>query len=257
MSPDEYNEFVGLAEKSETAKLYETYGDKCARIERVRGGGVYRSYDVVEFDYEKHAGVNKYSTLAHEMAHMFDTKIGESSSLTFNEVNLINKKCSLGKYAADTIRVRPSSSDQFLTAMRKDKATLEAILSNPAELARMRSGTWRNASSGVQDAMDGFFGTQDKNILPWGHGNKYYNRVYNRKIKDLYLEDKLAEAYDELGFVLKNKTAVKMKTREYETAGELWANVLSALTCGGEELEAFKEYMPATVEAAISIIGGL
>lgn len=257
MSESEYKEFAKLANESETGKLYEKYGDSCADIKRVRNGGVYRGWDVVEYDFVNYNGQSKYSVVAHEMAHMFDAKIGEAPTLTFNEVNTINAKCTSGAWTIKPLRVRPSSSDEFLAAMRKDKVTLQEILKNGDELTKMRTGSWRNATGGVQDAMDGFFSTQDKHILPWGHGNKYYNRAYNRRFKDFGLEDSLAEAYDELGFGLKNKTAVKTQTRDYETAGELWANVLSAITCGGDELDAFKHYMPETVKVALQIIGGL
>ena len=257
LSETEYQEVVKMVDNSETAKLYETYGDSCASIVKVPGGGRYTSWDTVEYDFDTHPGIDKYSVMGHEMAHMFDAKIGRASTLTFNEVDLINTKCTIGSGASKAIRVKPSASDQFLTAMRKDKAKLQEILGNSEELLKLKTGTWRNSTSGVQDAMDGFFSTQDKNILPWGHGNKYYNRGYNNKIKGFGLEDKLAEAYDELGFALKNKTAVKTQFRDYETANELWANVVSALTCGGDELKAFKTYMPETVDAAISIIRGL
>lgn len=257
MTEDEYKEIVGLVDNSETEKLYETYGDNVADIKRVKNGGVYRSWDVVEYDLENRIGQSKFTTLAHEMAHMFDAKIGASSTLSFTEVDTINGKCIIGSGASTVLKKSPSSSDQFLQAMRRDKVGLQKILGDREALHKMKSGTMRNASAGVQDAMDGFFSTQDKNILPWGHGNKYYNRAYNRKIKGFGFEDALREAYDELGFGLTTKTAVKTQFRDYETASELWANIVSALTCGGEELEAFRTYMPETVEAALSIIRGL
>ena len=257
MSETEYKEFVNLADNSETAKLYATYGDSCAGISRVRGGGRYTRWDTVEYDFSKYSGQSKYSVTAHEMAHMFDAKIGESATLTYNEVNTINAKCVIGSGTVKVLRVKPSSSDQFLAAMRKDKTTLGALLKNPEEIAKMKTGSWRNATGGVQDAMDGFFSTQDKNILPWGHGNRYYNRNYNDYIKTFGLDNELKEAYDELGIAVKNKTAMKTLFRDYDTSSELWANVVSAITCGGEELDAFKQYMPNTVEAALSIIRGL
>ena len=257
MSESEYKEFARLANESEAGKLYEKYGDSCADVLRVRNGGRYTGWDTVEYDFVNCNGQSKYSVLAHEMGHMFDAKIGESATLTFNEVNTINAKCTRGGWMVKPLRVLPSSSDQFLSAMRKDKVTLKAILGNSGELAKMRTGSWRNATGGVQDAMDGFFSTQDKSILPWGHGNRYYNRAYNQRFKGFGLENDLAEAYKELGFDLKNKTAVKTQTRDYETASELWANVVSAITCGGEELNAFRQYMPETVNVALQIIGGL
>ena len=257
LSDAEYQEVVTLVQNGETGKLYEKYGDALAGVKRVRNGGQYTSYDVVEYDITKSPGMHKYSTMAHEMAHMFDAKIGEATTLTFNEVATINEKCKIGSGMVKTVRVVPSTSDQFLAAMRRDKAALKELLNNAEELQKMKTGTLRNASGGVQDAMDGFFGTQDKNILPWGHGNTYYNRWYNRKIKDWGHQNELKDALNALGFNIPNLTAAKQHFREYRTASELWANVVSALTCGGEELEAFKRYMPETVKTALEIIRGL
>ena len=257
MTEEEYKEAVTLIENGETGKLYEKYGDKCAGVVRKKNSGQYYSWDVVEYDFEVKPGMSKFSTMAHEMAHMFDAKIADSSTLTFTEVGTINNRVQIGSGASKTIKVTPSTSDQFLSAMRKDKITLKGILSNPEEIGRMKSGSWRNATAGVQDAMDGFFGTQDRNILPWGHGDRYYNKWYNSRIKDFGLQSELKEAFVELGFDVPNLTVSKQLFREYRTASELWANIVSALTCGGEELEAFETYMPETVEAVRSIIRGL
>ena len=257
LSEEEYKDAVELINNGETKKLYERYGDKVSKITFKKNGGMYYSWDEVEFGLESKPGMHKFTTMAHEMAHMFDAKIGADSTLTFNEVGLINTKCTIGSGAVQVLKVTPSTSDQFLTAMRKDKITLEGLLGNKESLLQMKMGNLRNASAGVQDAMDGFFGTQDKGLLPWGHGNAYYNKWYNRKIKDFGLQNDLKDALNELGMNVKNVTAAKQVFREYRTASELWANVVSALTCGGEELEAFKTYMPNTVNAALKIIGGL
>ena len=141
--------------------------------------------------------------------------------------------------------------------MRADRTNLRAILSNPDELKRMRTGTWRNATGGIQDALDGFYGTQDRHILPWGHGDRYYNGAYNRRFKAYGVEKGLKSALTELGFDASNQAKVKRICRDYETASELWANCVSAVTCGGDELEAFEEYMPNTVAVVRAIIGGL
>lgn len=260
MQPDEYEEFVKMVDGSETAKLYERYGDSCARIDRMQTDR--KSYynpgaDNVVYGFTDRPGMSKYSTMSHEMAHMFDSKIGRDAGLTFNEIDVINSKCVIGSGAYKAVREVPSASDQFLKAMRKDKESLKELLKNADEIAKMKSGTLRNASAGVQDAMDGFFDTQDRYILPWGHGSKYYNGMYNRRIKALKLEGSLKSAYNELGFGFTNQAAAKKQFRDYETAIELWANVMSAITCGGEELDAFKQYMPETVDAAMTILRGL
>lgn len=254
----EYAEAVQMIEKSETAKLYARYGDECRGIVQAHGAGEYRpGMDTVYFGLENKPGMHKYSTMCHEMGHMFDKHIGEDSSLSFREVNLINQRCVIGSGARTTLQVLPSQSDQFLGAMRRDKETLRKLLKDPDALREMKTGIARNASAGVQDAMDGFFGTQDKGLLPWGHGNSYYNRAYNRRIKGFDNEGNLKQAFLELGFDASNQTKCKTLMRDYETASELWANAVSAVTCGGPELEAFEQYMPETMKAVRAIIGGL
>ena len=118
----------------------------------------------------------------------------------------------------------------------------------------------RNATAGVQDMLDGFYSTQgssNMNIsLPWGHGDKYYNLAYNRRVKTFNNEKGLKAAFQQLGFDASNQTKVKRLLRTYDTASEAWANMGSAVTCGGKELEAMKKYMPETYKAYLSIIGG-
>ena len=258
MAQSDYDEVVKLIDKSETVSLYDKYGDSCREIRRVKNKGRYNNgLDIVEYDFSNYQGTSKWSTMAHEMGHMFDHHIGRATGLTFNEVDTINSKCVIGSGSAKVLQIVPSSSDEFLSAMRKDKKNLSTILKDASEIAKMKTGTWRNATGGVQDAMDGFFGTQDKNILPWGHGNKYYNCVYNHRIKTFGLEGKLKDAYNSLGMSLSNQAEVKQQARDYDTASELWANVISALTCGGDELDAFNQYMPETVKAAKKIVRGL
>lgn len=257
MQSDDYEEAVQMIGESDAAAVYEKYGDSCRTIRIGRSGYYMPGADLVEFRYEAHEGRSKYSVMAHEMAHMFDAHMGKADGLHFLEVEMINSHCVIGSGAVQTLQGSVSLSDEFLGAMRKDKAALQAILDDAAELQKMRTGRARNATAGVQDAMDGFFGTQKKGLLPWGHGEKYYNRQYNQRIVGFGNEDNLREAYKELGFTHKNKSAVKTQMRDYETASELWANTVSAITCGGEELEAFERYMPNTVAMARQILRGV
>jgi hypothetical protein len=258
MSATDYDAVVNKVDNSEAVKLYGKYGDTCNGIRYTRDGGCYRlGADTVEYSFSTYPGMDKYSVMAHEMGHMFDFHVGRATTLTFNEVDVINNRCVIGSGTTKLLRATPSTSDEFLSAMRRDKTTLQGILSNAAELDRMKTGTWRNATAGIQDAMDGFFNTQDNHVLPWGHGGTYYNRAYNRRVKWLNVEKELKQAYAELGMPKRNQTEVKKQYRDYETASELWANVVSAITCGGEELDAFRTYMPETLNVALSIIRGL
>lgn len=186
---------------------------------------------------------------------MFDKKIGKHNKLSFSEIDKLNKHCVIGSGSVKIFKEIPSSCDEFLSALRKDAEALKSLLDNRSIVKEMKSSNKsKNASAGVQDFLDGLFSTQDKGLLPWGHGDKYYNRAYNQKIKRLNLDKNLQAAFTELGFDASNQTKVKRLSRLYETSSEAWANVNSAVTCGGPELEAFEKYMPETVKAFKNIL---
>lgn len=246
----DYDEYKGLVEKSDTAGLYSKYADSCTYVKE-RSGGFYRhGDDSVHYTYSNREGQNKYSTLAHECGHMFDAHMGKVGSLSYAEVEAVNSVNPMW----DIIKPLPSNSDEFLAAVRKDASALKPRLQDLRQ-EMLATQTLRNSSAGVQDMLDGFYQTQSKGVLPWGHGERYYNRKYNMRFKDYGLEKDLKKIYLDMGFDASNQTKVKMISRVYETASEAWANVASAVTCGGAELEAIEKYMPETLAAFKKIIG--
>ena len=193
-------------------------------------------------------GMDKYSILAHEIGHFLD-KESYFKDLTYIEIDKLND--GLGE-TINIFKKKPSSSDVFLNAIRKD------ILELSDNFIAIRYELLENdATGGVQDALDGFMGTYDKGYLKWSHGDVYYDRVFNRKIKFLKLENKIKEIYKELGFDAGNMKKVKMLTRHYDTSNEVWANITSAVTTGEKELESFKKYMPNTYEAYLKILNSI
>lgn len=255
LGSDDYKAFTELVRDADTRTFYDNYMEEVRSIRHSVNGGQYNNRtDSVEFSYEtKHEGINKYSTLAHENGHMFDYHIGRTNQLTFNEVDLVNDRCVIGSGIAKTLKVTPSTSDQFLSAVRKDMQNFG--MDFRANVEKLKAN--RNATSGVQDAVDGFFSTQDRYILPWGHGDRYYNRMYNLRVKGFGNEKELKDVYKELGFDASNQTKVKKLSRIYDTASEAWANGCSALTVGGGELEAFETYMPNTLSVIRQIAKGM
>lgn len=247
----DYDEFRKAAEKSDTSGMYARYADDCRSYTLLSNGGRYSpAADSVQFSFETHQGMSKYSTVAHEIGHMFDSKIGRADFLNYKEVDLINSRCTIGSGMVKAIKVTPSMSDEFLGALRKDMDSLGTMVKDRTIRDEFLSDTAkRNATSGIQDALDGFYSTQKNRLLPWGHGESYYNRAYNRKFKDMGLEKELKRTLNDLGFDASNQTKVKRLSRTYEAASEAWANTASAVTCGGPELEAMEKYMPETVKA--------
>ena len=189
-------------------------------------------------------GKSKYSTLAHEVGHSFDANI------TFNDVHYTEIEKVRNKTGWDNrFKNKVSCCDEFLEAMRKDKDNLrKVVFSRLDDTARIDIKNGHASSSGLQDALDGMFGTQDKRIFGWGHGERYYNRTY-RDCKTLKLDKALKEAYQELGYDVSNQEKVKKIVRDYETASELWANINSAVICGGKELDYMQKYIPNTMDA--------
>ena len=252
---DEYEAFENLVNDAPTKKLFQQYTES-AKYNKASGGGYYQpATNSINFSYEKHEGLNKFSTIAHESGHMFDKNMGRYGNLSFKEVDLINEKCNFGSGIFKTLNPMPSNSDEFLSALREDMANLRSKVADKSIREELLSTTkLRNASSGVQDALDGFYSTQKNYLLPWGHGDKYYNNFYNTKISAFSNQKSLQEAYKELGFDASNIAKTKTISRQYEAASEAWANITSAATCGGEELDAVKKYLPNAYEAFINII---
>ena len=58
-----------------------------------------------------------------------------------------------------------------------------------------------------------------------------------------------------MGFDASSQAKVKRISRAYEAASEAWANMSSAVTCGGEELKYMKQYMPETYKVFMDILG--
>lgn len=249
MSNSDYDEYMKiLTEHSNTSlqKLYAKYADKINGVAYGKNGYYTPRDNKLVFSYpaKKYidGGKSKYGTLAHEYGHYFDAKANYDNT-HFSELNLINGKvkwCKLSKVA--------SSSDEFLVAVRKDRDFLKSILTDEVK------EDFRNnhASAGVQDAIDGLLGER----IAWGHGDKYYNRQYS-SMKRLKEHKGLQAAYKELGIDASNLSKVANECRVYESASEMWANIMGAEVNGGSELEYVKKYLPNSYEAFIEILKGV
>lgn len=257
MESADYEKYMDMLSNAENRDLYEKYTEEIKGITRTDNGGAFRSgSNTIEYSYEDKEGINQFSTLSHEYNHFFDYSIGRNENLHYTEIDLVNTRCQIGSGIIKPAREWASASDEFLGALRTDMQALKD--KGLAECyAEFRVTTeLRNATSGVQDALDGFFGTQ-RTFYGWGHGDRYYNDTFNRLIKSFNHQAELKDAYNELGFGLRNQTQAKEIFRQYRASSEAWANIGSAVTVGGKELEMMEKYMPNTVQAYRDIIGGL
>ena len=251
MSSSDYDEYTKiLTEHSNTSlqKLYAKYADQISGVSKGKSG-YYRPADnklVFSYPIQRYIdnGKSKYGTLAHEYGHFFDAK-ADYEGLHFNEVETIHSKT---KYQINRFAKVASSSDEFLTAVRKDRQFLKSILTDDVE-KELRD---HDASGGVQDAIDGLLAHR----INWGHGDKYYNRKYH-SVKQLKEHKGLQAAYKELGIDASNLSKVANECRVYESASEMWANIMGAEVNGGSELEYVKKYLPNSYEAFIEILKGV
>ncbi len=253
MHKKDYEEYAKLiSENKKIKELYEKNFEKLSEIElnkKTREAWFNKSKNKILFRFSElqniQKGISRYSILAHEIGHFFDNE-SFFKNITYNELELLNDK---SNSIVAIFKNRPSSSDGFLKAVRKDGLNLAKNFKNIKEDLLKT-----DASAGVQDMLDGLYGTFDKRQLNWGHGDKYYDRFFNKVIKPLGIEKKIKEGYKELGLDVSNMSKVKSLVRHYETASEVWANVMSAATVGGKELECVKKYLPNTYEEYLRIL---
>lgn len=246
MDKADYEEYRKLVEGNpDIAKLYSK-ADQISNISASASNGYYQpSSNSLVYSYPQQRyidnGMSKYETLAHEYGHFFDVMV-KYSTTSYKEADALNAVCKYSK-----IKKAASTSDEFLSAMRADKKYIKSILTAEVR-ADLKS---HDASCGVQDAIDGLFGVR----IGWGHGDKYYNRKYSH-MKQLGDEKAAKGAYLALGMDASNQAKVQAIVRNYETASELWANMMSAETTGGEALEYIKKFFPETYKTFVEIIKG-
>ena len=254
MSQAEYNEYLEIINNNPNSDIIGIYKQHADEISKTKLGakGRYTGIDnSIEFLYPKYNDMNKYGTLAHEYGHFFDKKVSYNG-LHFNEIQAVQNATGFNNTMFGKVA---SSSDEFLAAVRKDRQYLKSIYTSELK----KDFIANNASHGVQDAIDGLF---TKSRINWGHGERYYNRKYAAvetmdKASTKYSRKKqLQQAYKDLGLDASNQTKVKVICRQYDAASEMWANIMSAETCGGEELEYVKKYLPNSYAEMLKILKG-
>lgn len=251
----DFEEFKSIISGNEKIKkIYSEYGDLPSKIEVVNKGACYTPEENslklrINRKEEIESGLNKFSVVAHEYGHFFDANI-KINSLSYKELEMYNEVLPKSLMPAN---YRLSGSDEFINALREDKKILKQRKFEDLKNELIKF----NASSGVQDAIDGMF-EGDSYRIRWGHGEDYYNRKYNKikKYEKIVNEDyvgNIKKGYIELGYEEKS-IKVKSLVRDFETASEAWANITSAITCGGEELKFIKKYLPNSYNELLKIL---
>lgn len=231
-------------------RAYKNYSSQLNSVKYKPSGSCYRS-DLKEISYEYPDenqladGRSKFSILSHEYGHFIDY-LGAFKNLNFREIDAIKQSVKLSN---NLIKNKASISDEFLKALRKDKSALSTKIFDSTFRDDLFSSS---ASAGVQDAISGMFGTK-RTKTKWQHKDSYYNRIYS-SFKQLKIEKDVQKVYINLGYDASNQAKVKSIVRDYETAFETWANIISAETCGGLELEYVKKYLPNSYSSFLNIM---
>lgn len=255
ISGTEYEEYLAMINNHanpDITRLYRQHADDILGVFKTSQQGQYSpGSKTLEFSYPQYCDMNKYGTLAHEYGHFFDAEV-KYQGLHFDEIQAVRKATGLDTTFAEVA----SSSDEFLAAIRKDKAHIKSIYTTEAKNDMIAN----NASHGVQDAIDGLF---PKSRIRWGHGEKYYNRKYSLveymdKLSATSSRKKgLQQVYKDLGLDASNQAKTKTICRQYEASSEAWANIMSAEVCGGKPLEYVKKYLPNSYAAMLEILKGV
>jgi hypothetical protein len=246
-------EFLDLLNNNSNDNIKRAYKNYSSQLNSVKynpSGGCYRS-DLKEISYgypDKNQladGRSKFSILSHEYGHFIDY-VGVFKNLNFREIDAIKQSVKLSN---NLIKNKASISDEFLKALRKDKSALSTKIFDSTFRDDLFSSS---ASAGVQDAICGMFGTK-RTKMKWQHKDSNYNRIYS-SFKQLKIEKDVQKVYINLGYDASNQAKVKSIVRDYETASETWANIMSAETCGGLELEYVKKHLPNSYSSFLNIM---
>lgn len=246
-------EFLDLLNNNSNDNIKRAYKNYSSQLNSVKynpSGGCYRSIlKEISYGYpDKNQladGRSKFSTLSHEYGHFIDD-VGVFKNLNFREIDAIKQSVKLSN---NLIKNKASVSDEFLKALRKDKSALSTKIFDSTFRDDLFSSS---ASAGVQDALCGMFGTK-RTKMKWQHKDSYYDRRYS-SFKQLKIEKDVQKVYINLGYDASNQAKVKSIVRDYETASETWANIMSAETCGGLEFEYVKKYLPNSYSSFLNIM---
>ena len=237
MSKKDYEEYSNLVMQNPHIASCYKYADD---IKFYKGGGEYDG-NTIFFDYPQKKliknGMSRYHTVAHEYGHYIDEFVQGKSKLKNGVLHWAEQGKVANVVGKDAWRIFPqriSSSDEFLSAMRKDFESVTNDINNIKKYCRLNADT----TVGVQDAING----HGLGKIFWGHG-PFYAQTY-KDVEGIGKADELMQAYNLLGNNFTDISEVKMRCRDYRTASELWANLISAETTGGKELESLKEYFP-------------
>lgn len=257
LTPKQYQKLIEKLENNPLqADLLSKYGSKVNEFVYDNAHAYWHPlHQELHWSISQHPDKTEFSTLFHELGHAYDQHL-QSDNVSYGELeklksaNLIPEKIFEVNFAS-----LPSSSDEFLKAMRKDIELVKEIIDSEDrdKIDPMVTGR----TSGIQDFISGALGYDSKyrSEVRWQHSEKYYNRKYD-KLKIFNSAADLKVKFKDIEMKFKTEKEMKQYVRQFETASELWANINSANGCGDAELTLMKTYCPNSYEAYIKIMEG-
>lgn len=262
MSKEDYEEFMRVLESNPNMMiLFNKYANKVDWIYDDEGSYSPHTKELC-WHLCRNADQGKFETLFHEFGHAVDyfisTKKDEFSAKEITRIN--NMRPFPLKRKPQT-----SSTDDFLLAMREDKASMLDLIADEAAMKNekiLKEITMQSKlhTGGVQDFISGVAG-YDKNArkqIKWQHSEDYYDELYDEHFdgRDDRIK-KLTRAYKSFGLKCDSIQDVQHNARDYNTSSELWANINAAYAEGGEVYENMKKWCPKSCAKFEEIIGGI
>lgn len=195
----------------------------------------------------------EFTTIFHELGHAIDHTMGVGNYST-KEANLLSK---LGCINKERAKCR-SSTDEFLSAMRKDKETIMSLIDNDMKAVYIDLFKDNQYTNGIQDFISGIYGYNSrakKNLCQYSHNEAYWNRAYEDCLARGNVDDAKI-AYKSLGFNVDDISEIQKMMRDYECSSELWAHLNAAYAYGGENYKIMKKYCPNAMETFEKMMGG-
>ncbi|WP_407397793.1 phage minor head protein [Treponema sp.] len=257
LTPKQYQKLIEKLENNPLqADLLSKYGSKVNEFVYDNAHAYWHpSYQELHWSVSQHPEKAEFSTLFHELGHAYDQYL-QSDNVSYGELQKLKSANLIPEtFFKTNFALLPSSSDEFLEAMRKDIGLVKEIIDtgDRDKINPMVTGH----TSGIQDFISGALGYDPKyrGEVSWQHSEKYYNRKYD-KLKMFNSAADLKEKFKDIEMKFKTEKEMKRYVRQFETASELWANINSANGCGGDTLTLMKTYCPNSYEAYMKIMEG-
>lgn len=261
---EEFGKLVNGCKNKTLVKLFSMYGDWFNYVHDPAGR--YVAADKEVHWHHNFAGTkSKYSTLAHEMGHGFDFRIGQNVN-TFDGRRLAISKAMAKSGGFELLGfapgARPSQSDEFVDALMADIKALKGR--GGLDVRDIELITGREDTAGFEDFLDAVFDAQASApvgyMVPkvaYGHGWEYWQRAVTAATRyggtSALIDELRNEGVDidiSKGLDAAREQLIELM-RAYVNASEIWANITESIVNeeNGKNYYLFEKYCPNAMRA--------